>query len=212
MKTTPSLLESESGSLVVDFMFAFTLIFSFVTIFISIAITLTTVEMVQYLTFAGARAYFASHHTVDSQREQGHAKYQELLGTAAYGFVKNGNWFTVEAPFVGDVTSGVEELNAYAQPPDKPNRFHGVVTYFTANILSASSPFFGSTDPERDGTGSTFGTNIGSYLGREPTMEECQKFMTDRFKAILSMNANGGAAYSTGVDENSYTVIMDNGC
>lgn len=207
-----SLLKNENGSLVVDFLFAFTLIFSFVTIFMSLAITLSAVEMVQYLTFSGARAYFAAHLDVDSQRQMGFNQYDQLLDSEAYGFIKNGSWFELEAPFVGDVTDGVEELKGYQQPADDPNRFHGVVSFFTAKVLAASSPFFGSTDPEGDGSGNTFSTNIGSYLGREPTTEECERFTQLRYQAILDLSVEGGASYNSGPNPNAYKVMMDNGC
>jgi hypothetical protein len=208
------LIAKQQGSMAIDFIFAFVLIFGFVTLLFSVALTLTAVEMTQYMTFAAARKYHASHINEDKQREAALNKYQEILNGDAYKMLKLGSWFVVfENPFIGDVTQNTTGgLSDYDQGGD-PNIFHGVVTLFTAKILSFGLGAFGSTAPEDDpGDGSSFATHIGSYLGREPTSVECITFNNQRWKAIRDIPVTGGAPYSTGTDENKYTVIADNGC
>ncbi|MCB0406711.1 MAG: hypothetical protein KDD34_00830, partial [Bdellovibrionales bacterium] len=207
------ILSREDGSLALDFIFAFTLIFGFTVVLFSFAITLSAVEMTQYLTFSAARAFYAGHITVKDQTQQAKNKYEELLQTDAYAFLNKGTWFEIlPSPFVGNAPETMQELSQYDQGGE-PNRFEGVVTFFVARVLSYSSPFFGSTDPDGDGRGSKFSTHIGSYLGREPTTEECKAFTEQRWKAIRNLDvANGGTSYSTGTSNNDYVVIMDNGC
>ena len=176
--------------------------------------TLTAVEMTQYMTFAAARKYHASHINEDKQREVAANKYQEILNLESYIMIRHGSWFEVfENPFIGDVTqNSTGGLSDYDQGGD-PNTFHGVVTLFTAKILSFGLGAFGSTAPEDDpGDGSSFATHIGSYLGREPTSAECILFNNERWRAIRSLPVNGAAPYSTGTNENLYTVMSDNGC
>lgn len=207
------ILHNQQGSLAIDFLFAFILIFGFTTILLSLSLTLTAVEMTQYLTFSSARAYFASHLRQEDQGLAARKKYTQLLGTDGYSFLAQGTWFAIfPEPFVGNAAES-PELEAYQQEGGNPNRFEGAVTYFTARILSYSSPFFGSTDPEGDGTGSRFSTHIGSYLGREPSVEECRQFNEQRWAKIRNLSvARGGQSYSTGTDDNDYFVITDNGC
>ncbi|MEO0336109.1 MAG: hypothetical protein AAF202_06935 [Pseudomonadota bacterium] len=210
----PVILNNERGSLAIDFIFAFVLIFGFVTLLFSIALTLTAVEMTQYMTFAAARKYHASHINEDKQREVALAKYQEIYNDDAYRMLTQGSWFEVfENPFIGDVTQNPSGgLSDYDQG-GSPNLFHGVVTLFTAKVLSFGLGSFGSTAPDDDpGDGSSFATHIGSYLGREPTSSECNAFNADRWRAIRDLTVNGGAAYSTGTSEAAYVVISDNGC
>jgi hypothetical protein len=207
-----SLLKNEEGSLALDFVFAFTLIFGFTTIMLSLSLTLTAVEMTQYLTFTSARAYYAAHMDPPAQREQAQKKYDTLLQSDAYSFLSRGSWFVLSGPYIGDATDS-PELESYKQTGGNPNRFEGAVTYFTARILSFSSPFFGSTDPDGDGSGSRFSTHVGSYLGREPTVQECIEFTKNRWKKIRSLAvAGGGKSYSTGTSDSAYTVIVDDGC
>lgn len=206
--------KSQKGSLTIDYIFAFTLIFSFTLIMFSFALTLTAVEMTQYLTYTSARAYFAAHHTQDKQSEQASKKWDQLISEPGYSFINKNSWFVLDDRWIGNVSeSPIEELKQYLPSGGDPNRFEGVVVGFVAKILSMSSPLFGATDPDGDGSGNTFLTRIGSYLGREPTTQDCAHFISDRWKAIRTLNVEGGgSSYSTGTDENKYFPIMDNGC
>ncbi len=207
-------MSNQQGALAVDFIFAFTLIFGFTLILFSFALTLTAVEMTQYLTYTSARAYFASHLSEDKQSELASKKYNALMATEGYSFLNKNSWFEIGHRHIGNLEHHPdEEMKSYLPPSGNPNRFEGVVVSFVARILSMSSPFFGSTEPSGDGTGSTFVTRISSYLGREPTAEECKKFIENRWKQIRQLNVSGGgASYSTGTNDNVYFPIMDNGC
>lgn len=213
--TTFQKLNDQSGALAVDFIFAFTLIFGFTLVLFSFALTLTAVEMTQYLTFSSARAYFAAHQDPGKQSEQAEKKYDALLGTEGYSFLNKNSWFEIGNRYIGNLEGHPEgEMKGYLPSGGNPNRFEGVVVSFIARILSMSSPFFGSTEPSGDGTGSSFATRIASYLGREPTTQECKEFVENRWKYIRQLNVSGGgASYSTGTNDNAYVKgMVDNGC
>lgn len=207
-------LKNQKGSLAIDFIFAFTMIFGFTLIMFSFALTLTAVEMTQYLTFTSARAYFASHLDQSKQSEQAAKKYDELLAQEGYSFLNKSSWFEIGNRYIGNLQGHPEgEMQEYLPSGGNPNRFEGVVVSFIARILSMNSSFLGSTEPSGDGTGSTFATRIASYLGREPTTDECKKFIDERWKHIRQLSVVGGnAPYSTGTDENAYFAMADNGC
>jgi hypothetical protein len=219
MKNHPlhkKLIRNQTGSLALDFIFAFTLIFGFTLIMFAFALTLTAAEMTQYLTYTSARAYFASHFNLEEQRQMAGKKYDSLMQQQGYSFLSNSSWFLVGSRFIGNMENNPSpEFAGYKVKGDEPNRFHGVSVSFIAKILSMSSPFFGTTDPDGDGTGSTFTTHIGSYLGREPTMEECFNFNKERWKFIRKLSVTGGgASYSTGTSSNAdnLRLVADNGC
>ena len=60
MGSGKNLLKNEKGLLTLDFIFAFIIIFGFVGILFSFAMTFSIVEAVQYVSFASARNYFLS--------------------------------------------------------------------------------------------------------------------------------------------------------
>lgn len=208
------MLQNEKGTLALDFLFAFVLMFGFTLILMSVALTLSAVEMTQYLTFASARSYLGAHISREDQSDDATAKYSQLLTSPAYAFIRRGSWFEVfPTPYLGNAANN-PQLQGYQQSNDlEPNLFVGAVTYFTAKILDQQIPFFGTTAPSGDGTGSGFGVHIGTYLGREPTSLECIDFVRQRWKAIRQIAVEGGASgYNTGTDEGAYTTIVDNGC
>lgn len=207
-------LVNQQGALAVDFIFAFTLIFGFTLVLFSFALTLTAVEMTQYLTFTSARAYFAGHIDQSKQSEMASKKYDALLATEGYSFLNKSSWFEIGNRYIGNLEGHPEpDMKGYLPSAGNPNRFEGVVVSFIARILSMSSPLFGSSEPSGDGTGNTFVTRIASYLGREPTTFECKKFIEERWKHIRQLSVSGGnASYSTGTNNNAYYPMMDNGC
>src|SRR5690606_38944278 len=138
------------------------------------------------------------------------AKFAELIGHEVFSPFYSNGWFEVATPpMVGKVS---DVITPYTQPAGSPNKFIGVATQFTARMLDFEIPFYGSTAPEGDGTGSGFKTIIGSYLGRDPTTVECTAFISNRWKAIRRLPVSGGAPYTTSTSDTGYFMYADNGC
>ncbi len=119
---------------------------------------------------------------------------------------KNG-WFEISnEPDVGDISQIIQGYQPTAA--GDPNLFWGAGTNFTALILNFSIPGFGSTSNDQNGRG--FATYMGSYLGREVTVDECMKFLQGRWTAIQALPVTGGNPYSTAA--NAPQVFADDGC
>jgi hypothetical protein len=209
--STRTLIHSESGIITVDFLFAFVLVMGFAMLMFSLALTLTVVEITQYITFASARTYYGAHIAPPAQENLATMKFAELTSNKVFGPLYANGWFAVEQPpTIGDLS---KVFPGY-QPKDAqdPNLFWGVGTGFIARMLDFKIPFYGSTTSDGDGSGDGFSTFIASYLGREVTTNECINFSRERWKALRRLTVTGAVGYATNTSEDGYVTLTDNGC
>ncbi len=203
-------IRNERGIITVDFIFAMVLILGLSSLMFVLSFTLTVASITQYVTFAAARNYVVAHLDQATQEARATAKYQELTDNPVLKPLYNNGWFKVDkAPGVGDHTKIISE---YGSEDADFNQFWGVGTNFTAAVLDFKIPFLGSTQPDSDGSGDGFKTYMGSYLGREPSSDECIQFTAARWTAIRGLSVSGGAAYSTNTGGNGYFPMTDDGC
>lgn len=197
-------MRNQSGFITIDFIFAIVLIFGLTALLFCVSLTLTTAEIVQYITYSSARNYVAGHLDEDHQKQRAVAKYKELLSNQVFAPLFKNGWFAVsDTPEVGDMTKIIE---GYAPSNGDPNLFWGAGTNFTAKILNFNIPLFGSSDPE--GTGANdFKTFMGSYLGRDVTQSECMDFVSKRWNAITGLGSSYGSA-----SQANYVAFADDGC
>lgn len=200
---------NQKGFMTVDFIFAFVLVMGFFVIMFTLTMTLTVVEVTQYITFASARSYSVSHINEARQREEGFNKFKQLTENPVLQPLFTNGWFEIDltTPIIGDVS---DIKTDYGKQPFGINLFRGTGTNFKAKILDFRVPFFGSTTNESEGEG--FKTFIGSYLSREVTFGECRNFNNGRWDAIKAIPVDGAAPYSSVQQQNSYASISDNGC
>ena len=204
------MIRDQRGFLTVDFIFAIVMILGFTALLFCVSLTLTVVSVTQYITFATARNYGPANIDVTTQESQGRKKYTELINDKVFKPLYNNNWFLVDpVAGIGDHTKIIAGYDVAAQ--DR-NQFFGAGTKFTAKLLDFHIPFFGSSAPESDGSGSGFKTYIGSYLGREVTTAECLSFTAKRWEAIRNMQVSNGTSYSTGTSAGGYFPMTDDGC
>lgn len=203
-------MRNERGLITVDFVFALVLILGFSALLFVLSFTLSVASVTQYVTFAAARNYFPAHLDKASQEKRALEKYQELVNHPVFKPLFSNGWYRLdENPNIGNHAEYIPE---YATPAQEVNKFWGVGTTFSAPVLDFRIPFFGSTNPDGDGTGSEFKTYMGSYIGREPTAAECIEFNAARWNAIRNLAVSGGASYSTGTGAAGYFPMTDNGC
>lgn len=196
-----NILKNQRGILTLDFIFAALMMFTFSAIIFRFAITFTAVEIAQYATFASARAFFAAHKNEDEQRRLGTEKFNKLVRDpqSALSTLFRNDWFELSDVEIKDYSS------EFSQTPagEDSDTFVGARTNLLAKVLSMNIPLLGNT------TEDDLGTQVSSYLMREPTEEECLDFTEQRFQRIQQLK-NG---FSTGyVQQNAYAVMMDDGC
>ena len=176
---------NQRGIITVDFMFAIVLILGLTSLLFVLSFTLTVASVVQYATFAAARNYAAGNIDLATQEARAQAKYKAVISNPTFKPLFTNGWFTVDAAAtVGDHTK-VSDVPASGSG----NEFWGASTQFTAKILDFKIPFFGSTAPDGDGSGSGFKTKMASYLGREPTEKECTDLGAQRWSQIQKLGS-----------------------
>lgn len=208
---------NERGSITVDYLFAFVLVSGLSMIVMTFSATLSMVEVVQYMTFASSRNYFASHRSEAKQKEAARKKFIELKNDPVIAPLLSGGWFDVPEDKMiidFDIPGKYPEYKDYTPSEERINLFHGVIVEFNAKILDFQIPFFGSTQKQDRGGASSggFTTHITSFLGREPTFNECSDFNNARWENIKRLTNNTGAAAYSGARIDKITVILDNGC
>lgn len=188
-------LTNEKGILTLDFIFASLLVFGLSTVIFSFGMTLSTAEVVQYMSFAAARDYSLAHLNQDKQRQRGEEHFNRLATNPIFSSLLNIGWFKVQNVKIGD-------FNTEYNPEVEYENFVGARIPFSAPILYKRIPLVGSTGPDPE----AFQTNIQSFLGRDPTFKECQSFMSQRAQQMatrLQFNQ---------IQVDQAAVIMDNGC
>lgn len=188
-------LHNEKGILTLDFLFASVMVFAFTAILFSFAITLSVVEVVQYISYATARNYSLAHLNETKQKERAQLKFEQLASHPAIKPMLNNGWFEI---FPVEINDFNDEYNPPAS--DDSDIFIGARIPMSAPILYKRVPMLGTTGSDPDG----FKANVQAFLAREPTFEECETFIMQRAQLL----SNLGAPF----DISTAAVIMDNGC
>ena len=197
------------GSLTVQFLLGFVLILSFVALFLMMTLTLSVSEIVQYITYSSSRQLFLGHSDKSAQIEKAKKKYDKLT-KEDFQFKFDDNFLIKITPVDDWGPNTFRGLNnsqaGFAVQPNEPNLFYGVWTDFNPKLLSVDT-LWGSTDiPDPE-----LKTTIGSYLGREPTKDECEKFNQERWNKIQGWINNAGVLRPR-TSSNSDGADSDNGC
>ena len=184
------------GLVTIPFLFAFLIVMFLLLSFFRLSLTLTYVSVAQYITYSSARRLSLGDESLEQQRDAGTAKYTALKGK----LLSDSDWFTLGSPTPG--------LNLKYQSVETGHRnlFYGVFADFTSNAISFRIPFLA----EEGDQGLT--AEIGSYLGREPSKDECQKEFYDKRKGEIQDKI--GPKYPGLLDNipNASTSKPDNGC
>lgn len=186
----------QDGFITLDFIIAFGLVFGLTMILFSFAMTLTAIEIAQYLTFSVTRNAMAGNYSPADGQQEGQKKFKTLMQMPPYKILKS-QWFKIEEDeqIVRDFTT---ELDADTK---RGHAFFGCRLDFQAKILNLTVPFFGSTEST---TG--YKTHIGSYLYREPAATDTLKFYEFRWQNIQALDS----AYSS-VPQATPVLQLDNG-
>lgn len=202
-------MKNQRGVITLDFIFSFMLVMGLVIIFFGITLTLSVIQVVQYISFSTARTYYAGNFDNDHQLSLAAQKYEALKNDPRVSTLFSSGWFQIDAHLTNKQAGN---FNGQYNPKDddRSNTFEGVQLNFEAKILEYRIPIFGATYTQEDG----FVTKIGSYLMREPNVDECENFNRQRFSRLLSIDDSNARIYASGVHptKDSYKIMSDNGC
>jgi hypothetical protein len=196
-------ISNQSGFITLDYIFAIVLVFGFTAILFSLTLTLTTAEITQYMAYSAARNYHAAHIRPSEQERTANEKYQQLLNHPVIAPLFKNGWFEVPEEITPQDYSDL-----YPEDPLLSSIYIGVRVDFVANMLDFEIPFYGSTTNDKTSS-EGFKATLTSYLGREPSINECIfNFVKDRWKKIRQLDNR----YNQFTKESGYAEIIDNGC
>lgn len=193
-----AVVANESGLITLDFIFALMVSIGFMMVFFSVAVTLSLVEVGQYVTYATARAYAGANETEGMQQDLARSKYAEVMKLSAIKTFLGSDWMKLGAPQLGDFT------DEYNEPADRDNAiFVGARITIDAKLLHLQVPFLGTTADD-SGVGQA---TLNAYLMREVTTSECrEQFNRMRYQQLKTMGNYSSAPGATA------KLITDNGC
>ncbi len=201
------MLFSSKGSLTVQFVLGFALVWGFIALFAVMCFTLAVSSITQYITFASAHALFLGDGDLTAQKDAAFETYKDLKNK-----FRNQEGAGIFSPDVIDIYQEQELLDMglglnTAFQVTKPNLFYGAWTKFVPKVLKINT-FFGDSGKDDN----FFKTTIGSYLGREPTMEECDLFFDqERSKKIYEYHQNNWH-HTAPLPRMVGIKVFDNGC
>jgi Flp pilus assembly protein TadG len=208
-------MSNQRGVVTINFMIALIIGFGMATILFAMSMTLMVTELTQYATFSAARAHAAANKDPSDQETAARDKYDSMIRSNVLApFFSNG-WFTVSPKGELEVRSGNTGSGAQASFKDdypsakEANReiWTGVRTKFVARVLSLKLPMIGSTTQDDEG----LSARVVTILIREPSQNECQKFIKDRYDVMMKLDSrfaiNGYTSH-----QSDYVAMEDNGC
>jgi hypothetical protein len=192
-------MRTAGGSITVDFIFGITLVACVSAILLSLCFTMAMVEFSQYIAFASSRVYFGAGRDEATQISRADQKFTNLVSNRVIKKILEGDWFKLAYVGTGDFRSLYQ-----GQINFDNGTFFGTRLQLTASILNLRLPLIGSTSD------SGYKAYLTSYLGREPSFQECADFMKERWGRYSQKFPRPQGA--TPPSEGAYEAIMDNGC
>ena len=167
--------------------------------------TLSVSSITQYITYAASRSLFLGGGRRIDQRKLAREKYKALTQSPPFDRFFQADLFRIAAASDLETPDKGMGLNkSFTVSGGEPNLFYGVWTKFIPKVLEVDT-VWGNTEEEEN----FFETAVGSYLGREPTMTECEEFNKKRWEFISRKH---GVIPSAVDPSGFYEVFHDNGC
>lgn len=199
MKDKQQLINNQKGSLTLDFILASIVVALGMGAFMSLSLTLSHIEVAQFMTYATARTYLNGDESPEKQTERAEIKFNQLLNQnqTFKTMFRDSGWFNLKYIETGDFTE------SYPSNFGKGNvTFYGTQVEFIAQVLDLNFKFLGATD-------GPWSSKVQTFLGREPTVQECLIFEFERRQKLIELHNNYGLA---AFDTNLAPIVTGNGC
>ena len=184
----------QKGLVTIPFLIAFIIVMFLILSFFRLTLTLTYASVVQYITYASARRLSLGDLDKAAQEGKGGEKYSQLTSE----LLKKSAWFDISGPQI--------DFNTEYTEAGHRNLFYGVFVSFTSNLISFRIPLL-AEDGDQGLT-----TTIGSYLGREPSQDECNSFNLAKKNHIKTILDSYGVPHNFPSPAPYDNVGSDNGC
>ena len=171
------------GIITIPFLLVLIIILFFILSFLQLALVLTHVSVTQYMSYSTARKFSLSAQDKEVQQDNAIAQYKQLrdqfFQPQAYTG-RSGEWFFITKGIHKDDNLGkLRDQTIYTETNTIRKRFYGVNLHFITFILKLRIPFL--IDDDRGGG---VQVRVSSFLGRESSQDECNKFHEARAEKI----------------------------
>ncbi len=218
MKNIKRIKKNNSGFIIADFLFAFTLVISIGIFIFSLTFSLATIEVAQYIVWSTARSYASANTNEQTGREQATRKFENLI--AQFPLLTNSDgtsgWFELSPNdlLIGELDENVDP-GFNISPDDKRNDFRqpwtGVSAKINLKLFSGLRlPFLGPITEDR----TLFKFPVRAFIIRNVSEDECKAFFTKRYEeGIKTLESGNLAPAAFGPDPNAALIAgEDNGC
>ena len=184
---SPKKRKKNQGIITIPFLLVIVIILFFTLAFLMLSMTFVHVTVTQYLTYSSARKLSLGGIDSVERLEAARNQYKNLR---AQFFNPNahsgqpGDWFFIQKE-LDEGTDDTEQENAvqgdYPESNNIVDRFYGINTGFKSQILNLNIPFL--IENEDDQINNL--VRVSSFLGREPSEQECKDFHETRVEQML---------------------------
>ena len=180
----------KKGSISIDFILSFTVMCILILYFLMVSLTLTYIEISQYITFQTSRVFSIGHKDENTHRDKATEIHNHLVGRfqlSSTGGDPSEKWFLLHR-----LSLGLSDKEEFFRDVG-PDLFFGAESQFISRAMGLGIPFLGDTLDQAGTDDGKFIVNLGSYLGREPSRAECINFQTEITTKIRELT--GTASY-----------------
>lgn len=205
-------IKKSNGFLTIDFIFAILVSVALSMLFFVLSFTLSAAEVAQYIAYSVGRTYSAGHINIAEQESLARKKMTQLMSTPGMGKLFQQDWFKLSFDSIA-FRSGYhgEIYEEYESESDGTRMIAtGTRLVFQTNLFNMKLGFLGHTNP----SGDAFTSKVTGFMIRNPTQDECQKFMSvgTRHRAIIELDERYKNYDKTPGSNPKYLPMEDNGC
>lgn len=202
----------KNGFLTVEFSVALLISVAFSVIFFVLAFTLSSALVAQYIAFSVGRIYSGGHVSVAEQENLAKKKFSKIMAAPGLGKWFSKDWFKLtydSQPFRSGVNG--EIFSEYAgDSAGLRLATTGVRLVYETKMFNVKLGPLGSTNPDD----LDFKAKVTGFMLRNPTQEECQKFMKveTRHRALIELDPRFAEYDRQSGSNPKYLPMEDNGC
>ncbi len=186
--------KKQSGQSFIEFILALFAFFTVAFMYVQVSVSFGVQNYLQYATFLSARAYLAGYDQKDQQKKSAQSYMKDFLlsenGNAFNSFAKAVETGNSDVPGV-KIGDGPKMATLGSENARLQNWMQGVTYTFKSRLYMM--PILKS---KTAGMGNNITLESQSWLGREPTKEDCEAYFVHRQSQFSIKGA----------------IIVDNGC
>ena len=219
MRSIKGRKKNNSGFIIADFLFAFTMTISVGIIIFAITFSLATIEISQYIIWSTARNYASANVTEAAAHDQAEKKFEYLIERFPLLTNSDGSsgWFELSRAnlLIGELDKIDTRFNISAGDKLNDNRQPWTGASTTINLKLFSNlqlPFLGKVTEDKSG----FQFPVRAFIIRNVSQDECKKFFdkANRYDLGIQKLEGGKLAPAAFGPDPTSTLLMgeDNGC